>query len=58
LFSAFCWLSALLRNREFLGILANKRGSQIDAIFGNNQLKKILEDVIQLIDAEITDNQQ
>ena len=50
--------SALLRNEEFLGILANKRGSQIDATLGNNNLKKILEEVIRLIDAEFEDSQQ
>ena len=50
--------STLLRNEEFLGILANKRGSQIDATLGNNNLKKILEEVIRLIDAEFEDSQQ
>jgi hypothetical protein len=48
----------LLRNEEFLRILANKRGSQIDAILGNENLKKILEEVIRLVDAEFEDSQQ
>ena len=47
-----------LRNEEFLGILANKRGSHIDAILGNENLKKILEEVIRLVDAEFEDSQQ